>query len=124
MTTRGEREAETLERGGSTHPVSADAERDLVECGLADEVPTGILREVRRAALARHRAATRLQQAGCDLGERRLSAAVPTLERNDLAPPDDERRAAENLRPVAVGDVDVVEANDRVAKRPGRCGIA
>ena len=96
--------------------VTADAERDLVERGLAHEVAAGILREVRRAAGPRRRA----PRSGSSSPAAIFASVVLPLpfapfEGDDLAAADAERDAAEHLGPVAVRVV-----GRRRAGRPAR----
>ena len=117
MTGRRKREPEALEGRRGTHPVTRHSERDLVDRRLAHEIPAGVLGEVGRAPVAPGSPARRLQQTRGDLRERRLATAVPPLERDNLAAVDDERATAENIRAVAVREMNRVETDER---RPDR----
>ena len=86
-----------------------------VERRLADEVAARILREVRRTSVPRRPSPARLEQPRSDLRERRLAAAVAPFERDDLAAVARQRAAAEELGPVAVGERDGVELQERRA---------
>ena len=107
-----------LERRCRALLVPADAERDLVDRGLADEVPAGILGEVGRPSVAR-----RPCPASARAGRRRSSPASSCRCRWRLRARRSRRdgrraTAAENVRAVAVGEADAVEPDERLPRLP------
>ncbi len=97
--------------------IPCNCQGNLVERGLADEVPAGILREVEDAAAALDDSRVRLEQAGGELGERRLAGPVRAGEADDLAPAELEIDRREDRRPAAVGERDVAQAEELVRRR-------
>ena len=86
-----------------------NAERNLVDDPVPDDVPPGVLQEQRRATATTDAPACRLEQARCELGERRLAAAVRPLQHHDLAAPDVEIDVLDDGSPRFVGEAHAVE---------------
>ena len=94
------------------------AERNLVVAPLAREVAARILREVRSSPGTRSGAAIGLEQAGGDLRERCLAAAVGADEPDDLPSTQLERSAREHRLSGRVREVDGVEPAKDVSAAP------
>src|SRR4051794_32586374 len=80
-------ETDPLERGERPPLVSSHGEPDLVEHPVADQIATGVLREIARSPVALDVTRIRAQETGSDLGHRRLARAIGALEGDDFPPP-------------------------------------
>src|ERR1700686_4016597 len=108
-------ETDDCEGARGSLEITADAEAHLVETALPDQVPAGILREVRGAAAAPDRAAKGLEQAGGELRQGRLPGPVRPDQRHDLAAPQLQTLVADDEQMVLVGKRGVADPADGVS---------
>src|SRR6266545_4925962 len=83
---------------------AAAAKSHFLVGALANRVAAGILQEQTRTAAADDLTHVRQEEAGCELGDRRLPAAVRTSERDDLAAAQVEIEALDDREPGEVAE--------------------